>query len=165
MGRRSLLIWGPTSSGSPRMGPEPPRRSSQAGASRALGHQTEICLFSINTMRLPGRTFGFCRSRTEKSRVFLQAPASRRGGVFSPDGQWIAYVSNSRSRYEVFIRPFPGPGAKGQVSTEGGTNPVWARSGREIFYRSEDKMMAVAVEAQPPRPFETEAPFRKTVAR
>ena len=84
-----------------------------------------------------------------KGQIFLQTPASERGGVFSPDGRWIAYVSNESGRYEVYIRPFPGPGAKGQVSTEGGTNPVWARSGREIFYRSDDKMLAVSIEAQP----------------
>jgi len=47
------------------------------------------------------------------------------------------------------VRPFPGPGGKWQISTEGGVEPVWARNGRELFYRNGDKMMAVAVETKP----------------
>ena len=84
-----------------------------------------------------------------KPRAFLQTPESELGGVFSPDGRWIAYVSAASGGLEVYIQPFPGPGSKSQVSTEGGTSPIWARTGREIFYRSEDKMMAVAVETEP----------------
>lgn len=84
-----------------------------------------------------------------KPRAFLQTPAVELGGVLSPDGRFIAYVSNASGRFEVYVQPFPGPGFRSQVSTEGGTNPVWARSGRELFYRSEDKMMAVTVETEP----------------
>jgi hypothetical protein len=47
------------------------------------------------------------------------------------------------------VRPFPGPGGKWQISTEGGVEPVWARNGRELFYRNGDKMMAAAVETKP----------------
>jgi serine/threonine-protein kinase len=85
-----------------------------------------------------------------KPRAFLQTPAWERGGVFSPDGRSIAYESNESGRNEVYIRPFPGPGAKWLVSTEGGTNPVWARSGRELFYRNEGKMMTVGIETEEP---------------
>jgi len=84
-----------------------------------------------------------------KPRAFLQTPAVELGGVFSPDGRFIAYVSNASGRFEVYVQPFPGPGSKSQVSTEGGTNPAWDRSGREIFYRSEDRVMAVTVETDP----------------
>ncbi|MGH9389039.1 MAG: hypothetical protein ACRD1Z_05435, partial [Vicinamibacteria bacterium] len=62
---------------------------------------------------------------------------------------WIAYDSNESGRREVYVRPFPGPGATWQVSTEGGYQPVWARNGKEIFYRNGDKMMAVQVETKP----------------
>ncbi len=84
-----------------------------------------------------------------QARPFLQTPASEMGGVFSPDGRWIAYESNESGRVEVYVQPFPGPGGKWQVSTEGGRQAVWARNGREIFYRSGDKMMAVEVETEP----------------
>ncbi len=63
----------------------------------------------------------------------------------SPDGRWIAYVSNDAGRYEVYARPFPGPGGKVQVSTEGGVEPAWSRDGKEIFYRTRDRMMSVPV--------------------
>ena len=49
------------------------------------------------------------------------------------------------------MQPYPGPGGKWQISTEGGTEPVWARNGRELFYRSGDKMMAVEVSQSPDR--------------
>ena len=69
--------------------------------------------------------------------------------VFSPDGHWIAYESGETGRSEVYVRPFPGQGGKWQVSTDGGGHPLWARNGREIFYRNGNKLMAVAVETKP----------------
>ncbi len=66
----------------------------------------------------------------------------------SPDGRWFAYVSDESGRPEVYVRPFPGPGGRWQVSADGGTEPRWCPTGREIFYRSGDKMMAVAVRTQ-----------------
>ena len=64
---------------------------------------------------------------------------------FSPDGRWIAYQSNESGRIEIYVRPFPGAGARVQVSTEGGTVPVWARSGRALFYRTAAGIVSVAV--------------------
>jgi serine/threonine-protein kinase len=65
----------------------------------------------------------------------------------SPDGRWLAYVSNETGRAEVYVRPFPGPGTKTQVSTKGGSAPVWARSGRELFFRSGEEMLVVDVQS------------------
>jgi len=84
-----------------------------------------------------------------KSRPFLQTPANESGGMFSPDGRWLAYQSDESGRWEVYVRPYPGPGGKVQISTEGGTEPMWARNGRELFYRNGDKMMASAVQIKP----------------
>jgi hypothetical protein len=70
-------------------------------------------------------------------------------GVISPDGRFLAYLSNESGRTEVYVRSFPGPGGKWQISNEGGVQPLWARNGRELFYRNEDKMMAVGIETQP----------------
>ncbi len=68
--------------------------------------------------------------------------------AFSPDGRWIAYVSNESGSYEVYVRPFPGPGGKWQVSTGAGTYPKWSRNGKELFYRTVDsKIMVVTYTA------------------
>ena len=64
---------------------------------------------------------------------------------FSPDGRSLAYCTNESGRPQVYVKAFPGPGAKIQVSNDGGTDPVWRRDGRELFYRNGDRMMAVAV--------------------
>jgi serine/threonine-protein kinase len=82
-------------------------------------------------------------------REFLVTEFNERWPRFSPDGRWIVYSSDEMGRWEIYVTPFPGPGASVRVSTEGGRAPVWARSGRELFYRSGDKMMAVAVETEP----------------
>ena len=67
-------------------------------------------------------------------------------GQFSPDGRWVAYVSDESGRNEVYVAPFPGPGGKWQISTAGGTYPRWRRDGTEIFYVSPDsKLMSAAV--------------------
>jgi hypothetical protein len=81
----------------------------------------------------------------------LATPYDEMAMVLSPDGRWMAYQSDETGRVEVFIRPFPNTGdQKVQVSSGGGTGPVWARSGRELFYLRDDRtMMAVPVVAGP----------------
>jgi serine/threonine-protein kinase len=64
---------------------------------------------------------------------------------FSPDGRWVAYCSTESGKPQVYVQAFPGPGAKIQVSNDGGTDPVWKRGGGELFYRNSDSMMAVPV--------------------
>jgi hypothetical protein len=64
---------------------------------------------------------------------------------FSPDGRWVAYSSDESGKPEVYVQAFPGPGPKLQISNDGGTDPVWRRSGGELFYRAENKMMVVTV--------------------
>jgi serine/threonine-protein kinase len=70
------------------------------------------------------------------ARPFLQTPAEEFMPEFSPDGNWMAYVSDASGRWEVYVQPYPGPGGVMPVSTEGGTEPLWAPSGRELFYRT-----------------------------
>jgi hypothetical protein len=80
---------------------------------------------------------------------FLQTPSNEGGPMFSPDGHWLAYQSDESGQQEIYVRPFPGPGGKVPISTEGGVEPVWARNGRELFYRNGDKMMVAAFETKP----------------
>ena len=70
-------------------------------------------------------------------------------GEISPDGRWIAYSSNESSRFEIYVRPFPAvESGRWQISSEGGTEPVWSRSGRELFFlTAENRMAAVPVPA------------------
>jgi len=66
--------------------------------------------------------------------------------AFSPDGRWMAYVSEESGRYEVFVQPIPIGRGKWQISTHGGAQPVWRRDGKELFYKSADsKIVAVPV--------------------
>jgi Tol biopolymer transport system component len=76
-----------------------------------------------------------------------QSPSNEQLGRFSPDGRWIAYQSNESGRTEIYVQPFPGPGARSQISTDGGANPQWRRDGRELFYVSlEERLMASSVQ-------------------
>ncbi len=68
---------------------------------------------------------------------------------FSPDGRWIAYTSNESGRDEVYVQAFPGPGGRQQISSEGGTEPMWSRNGRQIFYRQRDQVWATDVQDGP----------------
>ena len=63
----------------------------------------------------------------------------------SPDGAWLAYQSNQTGRFEVYVRPFPDNGAVVQMSDEGGIEPLWARSGKTLYYRTPSGIVAVAV--------------------
>jgi serine/threonine protein kinase len=67
------------------------------------------------------------------------------GAQFSPDGHWMAYASDESGQMQVYVRPFPGPDRRWPVSTQGGTQPLWNRNGKEIFYRIGNKMMVVDV--------------------
>jgi serine/threonine protein kinase/Tol biopolymer transport system component len=87
--------------------------------------------------------------KDRKVRPFLKTPANESDPRFSPDGHWIAYVSDESGRMEVYVQPYPGPGGKWQISAEGGTEPVWNPTGRELFYRSGNRMMAEPVTLQP----------------
>jgi eukaryotic-like serine/threonine-protein kinase len=89
------------------------------------------------------------RLSDRKTQPFLRTPFTEGGPRFSPDGHWLAYVSDESGRFEIYVQPYPGPGGKWQISTEGGTEPVWNPNGRELFYRSGNKMMAVDVTTQP----------------
>jgi serine/threonine-protein kinase len=84
-----------------------------------------------------------------KPQPWLQTPSQELVARFSPDGRSVAYISDESGRYEVYVRPFPGPGEKWQISTQGGAEPVWSRDGQELFYRNEDRLMAVDVTTQP----------------
>lgn len=71
------------------------------------------------------------------------------GGFFSPDGKYLAYVSNETGRNEVYVMPFGNGTGKWQISASGGDSPVWERDGKQLFYRENGNIMGVDVRAQP----------------
>ncbi len=75
---------------------------------------------------------------------FANTPFVELAPRFSPDGRWIAYSSNESGRREVYVRPFPGPGGKWQISTQGGVHPAWRRDGKEIFFLTPGGSMMAA---------------------
>jgi hypothetical protein len=67
----------------------------------------------------------------------------------SSDGRGLAYTSDESGRTEVLVQSFPQPGGRTQISTSGGTEPVWSRDGRELFYLNGDAMMVVEIRTSP----------------
>jgi Tol biopolymer transport system component len=86
-----------------------------------------------------------------KTTVFLKTPFDESVPTISPDGRWVAYVSDESGREEIYVLAFPGPGGRWQISTQGGRAPVWSRNGRELFYSSFDgaSLMVVDITTQP----------------
>jgi eukaryotic-like serine/threonine-protein kinase len=97
---------------------------------------------------------------TASSVPYLQAPFSERQGQFSPDGRWIAYISDEAAagQYQVYVQSFPAGAGKFQISTGGGgTQPKWGRDGKEIFYIATNGML-MAVDVRTAQHFEPGVP-------
>jgi serine/threonine-protein kinase len=86
--------------------------------------------------------------QSRKAQSFLSTPSTETAPKFSPDGHWLAYASDESGRFEISVQPFPGPGGKYQISTDGGMEPVWNPKGGELFYRNGNKMMVVDVQTK-----------------
>jgi len=76
--------------------------------------------------------------------IFVQGPFNAGGARFSPQGNWVAYVSDESGRNEVYVRPYP-EGTRVQISAAGGNQPVWSSNSRELFFRNGDQLLAVNV--------------------
>ena len=91
-----------------------------------------------------------------EARPLLESRFTEYGERVSPDGNYLAYVSDESGREEVYVQRFPALGDKRLISNEGGAQPVWSRDGRRLFYRSPTHVMAVEVKLGPP--FDVSAP-------
>jgi serine/threonine protein kinase len=86
------------------------------------------------------------RDGDRTARTFLNGNFMESGAQFSPNGRWVAYQSNESGRFEIYVRPFPGPGGQWQVSASGGTGVRWRRDGKELYYLSlENRLMAAPI--------------------
>jgi len=81
--------------------------------------------------------------KPSEPKPFLNTPFIESDAAFSPDGRWIAYVSSESGNLEVYVRPFPGPGGKWQISSGSGFFPLWSRKAKELFYRTFDERIMV----------------------
>ena len=93
------------------------------------------------------------RSVDGKTRRFLGAPGRKRSGRFSPDGKWMAFVSDETGDYQVYVTAYPGPGPTVAVSTKGGLSPIWSADGHELFFRLGSKMLAARMSSATPLAF------------
>lgn len=100
---------------------------------RSFGEKTRMDIWVLPT-------FG-----DRKPYPLLQSEFNEIWARFSPDGRWVAYVSNETGMNEVYVQEFQGSGGKWRVSTGGGSFPSWRRDGKELFYISGGKLMAVDV--------------------
>jgi serine/threonine-protein kinase len=89
---------------------------------------------------------------------FLSTPAMEREPMFSPDGKWLAYQANDTGRFEIYVRPFPGPGGTWLISTAGGITPTWSLTRRELLYRSPENQLMVAAYTASDDSFRAEKP-------
>jgi serine/threonine-protein kinase len=104
-------------------------------------------LYTVNTIDAGHDIWRVALAGNREPQPLLQSRFDEQGPALSPDGRWLAYSSDESGLRQVFVQAFPGLGSKVQVSVDGGDQPVWSRSGRELFYRREDEMMAVPVQA------------------
>jgi serine/threonine-protein kinase len=102
----------------------------------------------FDVMVLPVEREDASRLKAGKAAPFLNTRFDEMQAAFSPNGRWVAYVSNESGKFEVFVRPFPGPGGRWQISTGGGFYPTWSRKGQELYYEASDGRLMVVSYAE-----------------
>ena len=110
---------------------------------------TAVVFFEGTTTKMGPDLLQLALDGTRQVTPLLQTKFEKRNGIVSPDGRWLAYESNSSGPTEIYVRPFPNVGGgQWQVSAAGGKTPLWARSGKELFYVGADgALLRVPVEA------------------
>jgi Tol biopolymer transport system component len=101
-------------------------------------------IYSQTDPKTKGDVWVLPLSGSQQPFPFLQTEVGESRAQLSPDGRWMAYLSDESGGYEVYVQSFPEAGGKKQISTKGGTGPHWRRDGKELFYYAPDgKLMAV----------------------
>jgi len=135
------LFWQPDDGSSPMERLTTSKNQQQVGSWSSDGETVALVEFDLDTRY----DIAVLDVRSGRVTPFLNSQFLELYPEFSPDGRWIAYTSDETERSEVYVRAFPGPGMKVQVSSEGGHEPLWARNGKQLFYRWGDAIWVVDV--------------------
>jgi hypothetical protein len=150
-GRRLAWTDGPTREvfWQPSDGSRPPERLIANGRGVVFTHRGDSAITSVGPLTGPEwKLVGLPTDAVAGGRVILPSAVMPQPRL-SPDGHWLAYVSDQSGTREVYIQAFPGPGARVQVSSGGGTEPVWHPKGRELFYRTATMLMSASLAVTP----------------
>jgi Tol biopolymer transport system component len=142
--RRFDDLWWVDADGSGRAGRVPASAPGDIPASMALDGDTLAVLRTSEGTG--GDVFALSISGAFPPRPLAQSPGYDGGADFSPDGRWLLFASTDSGPSQVYLSPYPAMDRKWPVSTSGGTQPRWNRTGREVFYREGNRMMAVGVD-------------------
>lgn len=129
---------------------------SRADSLRGMPAHSHHAVVSPDGSQLVTRTF----SASGRSALYLVSAGAQRGQrllvdmpqgfagapVISPDGRCLAYNSDETGTYQVYVLPLAGGGARKQISTDGGTEPLWSRDGRRLFYRADGKIWSATLD-------------------
>jgi Tol biopolymer transport system component len=114
------------------------------------GHMIAYIVVSRLTSGQPARDVWLVSpDEKRQARRWLDTPYAESAAAFSPDGRWMAYVSDESGRKEVYVRPLSGAGGRIKISSEGGAEPVWTRGGRELLYRHGNQFLSVELRTEP----------------
>jgi serine/threonine-protein kinase len=141
--RPRALFWQPAD----RSGPAESILETEAGViPESWSRDGEVLTFSERDPK-DGWNIWSLSVRSGEKRPIIRTRFNELNPTISPDGGWLAYTSDETGRLEVYLQPFPNGGRQTRISRDGGTEPLWARNGHELFFREGDKLMAVEVSA------------------
>ena len=125
--------------------PTPVRAAGVSQSAESWSPDGRAIAYTAAAPGVPARVMVAYVEGGREAQEFAGGKAAQGSSKFSPDGRWLAYCSDESGKPQVYVQAFPGPGAKVQISSDGGTDPVWRRNGGELYYRNGDSMMAVSV--------------------
>jgi serine/threonine-protein kinase len=135
----------------PAAGGTPPTRLFEEAAPTALGVVSPDGK-SLVVNVIPGNSWDILRVSLDSQHVassYLATDANEHAPQFSPDGRWVALVSDESGQDEVYVRSFPDPASKTQISVGGGSEPVWSGDGTHLYYRSGEGLLSARVSLSP----------------
>jgi eukaryotic-like serine/threonine-protein kinase len=145
-GDGATLVWRPIDS---RGEPQPILPGGNADNASSISPDGKTLVFTRADPKTGDDLWTIELDGTRQPKPFLQTPFNESAAIFSPDGHWLAYTSNKSGTSQVYAVRFPDGRGEIQISTDGGIEPSWAASGRELFYRNGDQMVVAAVATQP----------------